>query len=135
MSAAARQGVKDQLGKWKKDQEEKKMSDIQASMQHKTRIDNSAKRKRDRDREGTKEQIEYSASTFFDIAEKYDNAFGFDGHIDGTVGVGKITFAESVLQDEIHYILTSGKYDKRALLQIRQENKNDTFRKSNIRNR
>tara|TARA_R110002167_G_scaffold13051_2_gene55220 strand:+ start:1872 stop:2144 length:273 start_codon:yes stop_codon:yes gene_type:complete len=68
---------------------------------------------------GTKEQIEYSASTFFDIAEKYDNAFGFDGHIDGTVGVGKITFAESVLQDEIHYILTSGKYDKRALLQIR----------------
>ena len=58
MSAAARQGVKDQLGKWKKDQEEKKMSDIQASMQHKTRIDNSAKRKRDRDREGTKEQIE-----------------------------------------------------------------------------
>jgi len=68
---------------------------------------------------GTKEQIEYSASTFFDIAEKYDNAFGFDGHTDGTVGVGKITFAESVLQDEIHYILTSGKYDKRALLQIR----------------
>ena len=68
---------------------------------------------------GTEEQIKYSAEVFFDIGEKYDNACGFDGHIDGTIGVGKITFAESVLQDEIHYILTSGKYDKRALLQIK----------------
>lgn len=66
---------------------------------------------------GTEDQIEYSASVFFDLAEKYDNAFGFDGHVDGTVGVGKITFAEGILQDEIHYILTSGKYDLRMIMQ------------------
>ena len=67
---------------------------------------------------GTEEQIEYSASIFFDIAEKYDNAFGFDGHIDGTVGVGKISFADNVLADEVFYILTSNKYDRKLLMQI-----------------
>ena len=67
---------------------------------------------------GTKEQIKYCAELFFDIGIKYDTALEFTGHVDGTVGVGRVTFAENVLADEVFYVLTKSDIDRKLILQI-----------------
>jgi len=36
----------------------------------------------------------------------------------GTTGVGRITFADNVLADEVFYILTNNNIDRRMIMQI-----------------
>ena len=66
---------------------------------------------------GTKEQIEYSAKLWNDLHIKWDTAFRFEGHIDGTVGVGRITFADHVLADEVFCVLTRSNIDRKLIMQ------------------
>jgi hypothetical protein len=54
---------------------------------------------------------------WFDLTEKWENAFTFDGHIDGTVGVGRITFADNVLADEVFHVLTKSNIDRKMIMQ------------------
>ena len=67
---------------------------------------------------GTAEQRQYSRVVWFDLQDKWKNAFEFDGHVDGTVGVGKITFADNVLADEVFYVLTKSNIDRSMIMQI-----------------
>ena len=67
---------------------------------------------------GTKEQVKYSTRLWFDLSSKWENAFAFDGHVNGIVGVGKISFADNVLADEVFYVLTKSDIDRKLILQI-----------------
>jgi len=67
---------------------------------------------------GDRDQRQYSTKLWFDLQDKWKNAFEFDGHVDGTVGVGKITFADNVLADEVFYILTKSNIDRNMIMQI-----------------
>ena len=58
MSAAARQGVKEQLDKWKKDKEEAKLVDLEDSAKQELRIQQQVRRKKESQRADTKEHIE-----------------------------------------------------------------------------
>jgi hypothetical protein len=66
---------------------------------------------------GTAEQRQYSRVVWFDLHDKWTNAFTFDGHVDGTVGVGRITFADNVLADEVFYVLTKSNIDRKMIMQ------------------
>ena len=67
---------------------------------------------------GNRDQRQYSTKLWFDLHDKWENAFAFDGHVDGTVGVGKITFADNVLADEVFYVLTKSNIDRSMIMQI-----------------
>ena len=67
---------------------------------------------------GDRDQRQYSTKLWFDLQDKWKNAFEFDGHVDGTVGVGKITFADNVLADEVFYVLTKSNIDRSMIMQI-----------------
>ena len=67
---------------------------------------------------GNKEQRLYSTKLWFDLHDKWTNAFEFEGHVDGTTGVGRITFANNVLADEVFYVLTNSNIDRRLIMQI-----------------
>tara|TARA_R110000744_G_scaffold372595_1_gene484305 strand:+ start:5 stop:289 length:285 start_codon:yes stop_codon:yes gene_type:complete len=66
---------------------------------------------------GSAEQRQYSKVVWFDLSSKWENAFAFDGHVNGIVGVGKISFADNVLADEVFYLLTSGNIDLKMIMQ------------------
>jgi hypothetical protein len=67
---------------------------------------------------GTKDQRQYSTKVWYDLKEKWTNAFEFEGHVDGTTGVGRITFANNVLADEVFYVLTKSNIDRKLIMQI-----------------
>ena len=67
---------------------------------------------------GDRDQRQYSTKLWFDLQDKWKNAFEFDGHVDGTVGVGRITFANNVLADEVFYVLTKSNIDRKMIMQI-----------------
>ncbi len=67
---------------------------------------------------GTAEQRQYSRVVWFDLSSKWENAFAFDGHVDGTTGVGRITYADNVLADEVFYVLTKSNIDRKMIMQI-----------------
>ena len=69
-------------------------------------------------RSGDRDQRQYSTKLWFDLQDKWKNAFEFDGHVDGTVGVGRITFANNVLADEVFYVLTKSNIDRKMIMQI-----------------
>ena len=66
---------------------------------------------------GTEAQREYSTQLWFDLSSKWENAFAFDGHVNGIVGVGKISFADNVLADEVFYVLTKSNIDRKMIMQ------------------
>jgi len=67
---------------------------------------------------GDRDQRQYSTKLWFDLQDKWKNAFEFDGHIDGTTGVGRITYADNVLADEVFYVLTKSNIDRKMIMQI-----------------
>jgi len=67
---------------------------------------------------GDRDQRQYSTKLWFDLQDKWKNAFEFDGHVDGTVGVGRITYADNVLADEVFYVLTKSNIDRKMIMQI-----------------
>ena len=66
---------------------------------------------------GTSDQRKYSTKLWFDLHDKWTNAFEFTGHVDGTVGVGRITYADNVLADEVFYVLTKTNIDRKLIMQ------------------
>jgi len=67
---------------------------------------------------GDRYQRQYSTKLWFDLHDKWTSAFEFEGHVDGTVGVGRITFADNVLADEVFYVLTKSNIDRKLIMQI-----------------
>ena len=67
---------------------------------------------------GNKDQRQYSIELWLDLSDKWDTAFNFEGHTDGTIGVGRITFADHVLADEVFHVLTKTNIDRKLIMQI-----------------
>tara|TARA_R110001592_G_scaffold27317_1_gene101079 strand:+ start:111 stop:383 length:273 start_codon:yes stop_codon:yes gene_type:complete len=66
---------------------------------------------------GDRDQRQYSTKLWFDLHDKWTQAFEFDGHVNGIVGVGKISFADSVLADEVFHVLTKTNIDRKMIMQ------------------
>lgn len=66
---------------------------------------------------GNQDQRKYSTELWLDLSSKWENAFQFEGHTDGTIGVGRVSFADHVLADEVFYVLTRSNIDRKLIMQ------------------